>query len=383
MRDPGPACDLVSPLLSWFARHARDLPWRRRHDLYAIWVSEVMLQQTRVETVVPYYRDFLGRFPSLGKLAAAPLQVVLKAWEGLGYYSRARNLRRAARLVTERSRGRVPATYEHFRELPGVGDYIAAAVLSIGRGLVMPVVDGNVLRVVCRWQGISGDVRLAATKKKVRFFLNGIIPANAPGRFNEAMMELGALVCLPKEPRCQCCPLRTGCFALRHGRAGSLPVKSKKTPVPLHRVALAVIVRKGRIFIQQRPEEGHLGGLWEFPGGKCRTGERPEAAVVRECCEELGVEVDISAKLGEVRHAYSHFRVHLHAYACRLVGGRIRTRQPHAWIRILDLDRYPFPGANHKFFPELKEYMNRTWQTADGMRRTVGKSSKPQATNSR
>jgi A/G-specific adenine glycosylase len=358
-KNPGPAIDPPPPLRRWFARHRRDLPWRRRHDLYGIWVSEVMLQQTRVETVVPYYRKFLVRFPSLRRLAAAPLQDVLKAWEGLGYYARARNLWQAARRIAETGHGRIPATIEGFRELPGVGEYIAAAVLSIGRGLAVPVLDGNVLRVVCRWQGIDGDVRREATRRRVRAFLERTMPAAEAGEFNEAMMELGALVCLPKAPLCRQCPLQRGCFACRHGRVGSLPVKGRKRPVPEYRVALALIRRRGKIFIQRRPENGHLGGLWEFPGGKCRQGEAPGAAVVRECREELGAEVQALEELAVVRHAYSHFKVVLHVFICRKTGGSLRTGQPHAWVKVQDLDRYPFPAANHKFFPKLKDHLDR------------------------
>ncbi|MCX6557021.1 MAG: A/G-specific adenine glycosylase [Candidatus Aminicenantes bacterium] len=349
----------VPLLLRWFARNSRDLPWRRQRGLYAIWLSEVMLQQTQVSAVLPYYREFLRRFPSLQRLATASLQQVLKAWEGLGYYSRARNFWLAARQVYEKHHGRIPKTYEEFRALSGVGDYIAAAVLSIGCNLTLPVVDGNVLRVVCRWQGIADDIALSAAKRKVASFLAGIIPARQPGRFNEALMELGALVCLPRDPRCQDCPLRAGCFAFSRGLAGSLPVKSRKKPVPTHRVALAVIIHQGKIFIQQRPEIGHLGGLWEFPGGKCRTGEKPERAVVRECQEELGVTVDVISKLGEVRHAYSHFKIVLHVFICKRLAGRARTRQPHAWIGIGELGKYPFPAANHKFFSSLKAYLEK------------------------
>jgi A/G-specific adenine glycosylase len=344
--------------LRWFDRQRRDLPWRRRRDLYSIWVSEVMLQQTQVNTVLPYYHRFLEHFPTLKRLAAAPLQKVLKAWEGLGYYTRARNFWLAARLVSEKYHGCIPRTYADFRALPGVGEYIAAAVLSIGCGQALPVVDGNVLRVVSRWQGIRDDIRLMAAKKKVHSFLCGIIPANAPGRFNEALMELGALVCTPRNPECGKCPLRHGCFAFGHEKTSLLPVKGRKKPVPTHQVALAVIVRAGKVFIQQRPESGHLGGLWEFPGGKCRTAENPERAVVRECREELGVTVEVLSKLGEVRHAYSHFKVHLYVFACRLRRGRICSSQPHAWVRIGELDEYPFPAANHKFFPRLKKYLN-------------------------
>jgi len=352
------AADRVPLLLGWYRRHRRDLPWRRRHDLYGIWVSEVMLQQTRVETVVPYFRNFMRRFPSLKRLASAPLQDVLKAWEGLGYYSRARNLWRAARIVQEKYHGVIPGRHADFRGLPGVGEYIAAAVLSIGRGLAVPVADGNVLRVVCRWQGISGDIRSAATKNKVHSFLKAILPEKTPGLFNEAMMELGALACRPRDPGCRTCPWRRDCFAFLQGRTASLPVRNRKRPVPEYQAALAVILRGGKIFIQQRPQEGHLGGLWEFPGGKCRPKERAEHAVVRECREELGARVMVLAKLAEVRHAYSHFQVHLHVFICRPGAGRIRTGQPHAWVKALDLENYPFPGANHKFFPELKRYLN-------------------------
>lgn len=348
----------VRGLLRWFAANARDLPWRRRRSLYSIWVSEIMLQQTRAETVVPYFRRFLRRFPSPGRLAAAPLQEVLKAWEGLGYYARARNLWRAAQAVVARHRGRVPGQYREFRSLPGVGEYTAAAVLSIGAGLALPVVDGNVLRVVSRWQGIDSDIRLPAAKTKVRSFLSGIIPKIDPGRFNEAMMELGALVCLAKNPLCRQCPLRPGCFAHCHGRTASLPEKSRKKPVPEYEVALAAIVRAGKVFIQLRPEQGHLGGLWELPGGKCRAGEACEDAAVRECREELGAEVEALRELAVVRHAYSHFKVRLHLFACRLQSGRMRAGSTRAWVRAEELANYPLPAANHKFMKELIHFMN-------------------------
>jgi A/G-specific adenine glycosylase len=356
-RDPGSAFDPVPLLLRWFASHRRDLPWRKNRSLYRVWVAEVMLQQTQVNTVLPYYRRFLKRFPTLRRLAAASLQDVLKAWEGLGYYSRARNLWLAAGMVRDEHNGRIPTSYAGFRKLPGVGEYTAAAVLSIACGRVLAAVDGNVLRVICRWQGITADIRQRTTQDAVRTFLQAIIPPEAPGAFNESLMELGALVCTPKNPLCQQCPLQNGCHALRHRQTALLPVKNRQRPAPVYQVALAVIIRGGKVFIQQRPEKGHLGGLWEFPGGKCWVGEKPESALVRECREELGVKVEIVSKLAEVRHAYSHFKVHLHVYACRPLSGRILCSQPHAWIGIGELDKYPFPAANHKFFPQLLEFI--------------------------
>jgi A/G-specific adenine glycosylase len=316
-----------------------------------------------VETALPYFNDLLKRFPTLERLAASPLHDVLKAWEGLGYYSRARNLRRAAQMVVADHHGRIPADYERFRELPGVGEYIAAAVMSLGRGLAFPVVDGNVLRVVCRWRGIDTDVRLAATRRRVRSFLEEIIPAASPGSFNESLMELGALVCLPKNPRCPLCPLLPGCRAARGGLASVLPLKSRKAQAPQYQVALAVIVRGGKLFIQQRPENGHLGGLWEFPGGKCAVDEKPEQAVVRETREELGIDIEVQAKLAEVGHAYSHFKVRLHVFVCRSRGGRIRCPRPHAWVKFAELQGYPFPAANHRFFPAVEKFLRRSRET--------------------
>lgn len=351
--------DPLSLLERWFADHRRDLPWRKNRSLYRVWVAEVMLQQTQAVTVKGYYRSFLKRFPTPARLAAAPLLEVLKVWEGLGYYSRARHLWLAARAVRENHGGRIPTAYGEFKRLPGVGEYTAAAVLSIACGLALAAVDGNVLRVVCRWQGIGTDIRRRSTRDAVRAFLQEIIPSAAPGKFNEALMELGALVCTPKNPACSQCPLRPRCHAHGRGLTAALPVKSRRSPQPLFQVALAVIVRGSRLYIQQRPEKGHLGGLWEFPGGKCLAAEKPEQAVVRECREELGVEVNVSAKLAEVRHAYTHFKIVLHVFACRLRGSGLHPRQPHAWVKCADLPRFPFPAANHKFFPQLKKYMKK------------------------
>lgn len=346
----------VPKLLAWFQAARRDLPWRRTDDIYAVWVSEVMLQQTRVDTVVSYYHRFLERFPTVDQLASAPLQAVLKIWEGLGYYARARNLHRAAQVVLTEHAGRIPREPELFRRLPGVGDYICAAVMSIAAGHPLPVVDGNVLRVYARVNGLFDDMGTGGTRTAVARELAAIIPAHRPGTFNEAMMELGALVCTPRQPRCDGCPLAADCYAFAHDRVGELPVRRRKPAVPVHEVAVAAIVRDGRLYIQQRPPEGHLGGLWEFPGGKVRAGEEAPAAVVRECREELGVEVSVLAELAKVRHMYSHFGIRLHAYICRLSASPPVPPQPHRWVLPTELSNYPFPAANHKFFGVLKQW---------------------------
>jgi A/G-specific adenine glycosylase len=344
-------------LLAWYRASHRDLPWRRTGDIYAVWVSEVMLQQTRVETVIPYYERFLARFPTAASLAAAPLQDVLKLWEGLGYYGRARHFHRAAQRVVAEHGGRVPTDYEAFRALPGVGDYIAAAVLSIAAGAPHAVVDGNVLRVWARFRGIGEEVRAAKVVRRIREELRAAIPADEPGDFNQALMELGATVCTPSSPRCPLCPLAAECTAFHEGRTAELPVRSVRPAVPHHRIAVAVIRRRdGRLLIQQRPPEGLLGGLWEFPGGKIEPGETPEEAVRRECREETGLDVAVEAELAEVRHAYSHFSVTLHVFACR-ASGRTRAGRPRRWVRAAELDDLPFPAANKKFFARLREFL--------------------------
>ena len=341
-------------LLRWFDANKRDLPWRRARNLYRVWVSEIMLQQTQVATVIPYYRRFLRQFPTLRSLAQAPEQDVLKAWEGLGYYARARNLHRAAGIVLSEHGGRTPRTPEAFGALPGVGPYVAAAVMSIGAGHAIPAVDGNVLRVLCRRLGIGSDMRSKATRKKVERFLSDQIPAESPGAFNEAMMELGATVCVPRSPRCGSCPLSPDCVARQRGQTARLPRRAAARTIPLWHVSAAVILRGGRMFIQRRPSHGLLGGMWEFPGGKQHEGESPEEALHRECREELDVSLKDLSRLATVRHAYSHFRIVMTVFVCRIASGRIHTPLAYRWITPNDLDRYPFPAADRQLFPLLQ-----------------------------
>ena len=345
----------VKALIAWYAANGRDLPWRRSRAIYRIWISEVMLQQTRSDTVVPFYRRFLKRFPSLPALAKADFQEVLKSWEGLGYYSRARNLHLAARAVISEYGGVIPTTEADFGRLAGVGPYITAAVLSIACGQPLPAVDGNVLRVFSRFFGSGRDIGRTATRKWIRRRLQDVIPENQPGDFNQALMELGARICLPRRPQCPVCPLRRRCVARVAGWTGKLPHRRRRKPVPLYHVALAVLVRGGRFFIQRRSPSGHLAGMWEFPGGKARRGEAMEQALRRELREELGIEVVVLDQLAAVRHAYSHFAVRLHVFVCRPGSGRMHCLRPHRWIGLDEISAYPFPAANHKIFAILRQ----------------------------
>lgn len=349
-------------LTSWFDRAQRPMPWRAtdargRRDPYRVWLAEVMLQQTRVDQARPYFDRFTEAFPTLPALAAADLDEVLRLWEGLGYYSRARNLHRAAQTVVAEHNGQVPDTEAAIRTLPGVGPYTAAAVLSLAYGVPLAVLDGNVIRVLTRVFGIADDVTLGPTKRRLQDLADDLLDPEAPGRFNEAVMELGATVCTPRTPACPVCPLRNVCTAFAGGDPERYPVTPKKAPVPHHDIAVGVIRDEmGRVLIQQRPEDAMLGGLWEFPGGKVEPDEAPEAACRREIAEELGVMVEVGAPLARIGHAYSHFRITLYAFRCRLVSGEpVHHRgRPVRWAAVEELGAYAFPRANRRLIEALE-----------------------------
>jgi len=266
---------LHDALIDWFKHNKEDLPWRQTDDPYRIWLSEIMLQQTQIATVLPYYARFLERFPTVEALAAAPLDDVLKLWEGLGYYSRARNLHRAARMVVEEFGGEFPRTLEGLRTLPGVGPYTAGAVGSIAFGLDVPVLDGNVIRVLARLFNIEDDVRQAGTKRRLWKLAGEIVPAGRAAAWNEGLMELGQRVCVPRSPRCDVCPVRDFCEARALGVQEQRPIRSQKARTPHYDVTAGVIRDgDGHILIAQRKLDAMLGGLWEFPGGKCDAGRR-------------------------------------------------------------------------------------------------------------
>lgn len=349
-------------LLAWYDRSRRDLPWRRTRDPYRIWVSEVMLQQTRVETVLAYYAPFLGRFPTIVRLARAAPEEVLKAWEGLGYYARARNLHRAARILCERHAGTFPADPEPFRALPGVGDYTAAAVYSIAFGRPLAVVDGNVRRVLARLLALRLAVDSAPGAQHLRGTADRLLCPRRPGDFNQALMELGALVCSPRRPGCTACPLLAHCRAGRQNAASAYPRKRPSRPVPTVPVAVGVVFKNGRVLVTRRPEKGLLGGLWEFPGGKIEPNEDPREACRREIAEETGLAVEVEEPLALIRHAYSHFRVELHAFRCRYLGGRVRRKQAidHRWLSPARLGELAFPRANQRLLPLLRRRGNPT-----------------------
>ena len=333
----------VRPLLRWYSRNARALPWRRTRNPYRIWVSEVMLQQTRVETVKPYYARWLRAFPTLQALAHARSGDVLRVWEGLGYYARARNLQRAARVVLRSHAGRVPADPALLRRLPGVGAYTAAAIASIAFDVDTAVLDGNVQRVLARLHSVRQPIELPRTQRRLQQLAAQQLPPGKAAQYNQAMMELGALVCLPRNPGCTSCPLRTQCGAQRSQLQALLPVRRAKPRVPHYDVTAGIIRRAGRVLLAQRPVGKLLGGLWEFPGGKREPGEDLPACLKRELREELGLRVRVGAQVQQLRHAFTHFKITLHAFECAAGRARPRALQAAAlrWVFPAALAQYP------------------------------------------
>ncbi len=348
----------VEKLLEWYRQNKRELPWRRTTDPYKIWVSEVMLQQTQVEQVIPYYERFVRRFPDVVSLARAPLADVLKVWEGLGYYARARNLKSAAEHIVDQRGGRMPATHDELIRVSGIGPYTAAAIASIAYNEHYPVVDGNVMRVIARLMKIQEPPGKKGTKTRFVQTARSLMPAGQASEFNQAMMELGALICTPHRPKCDRCPVSFFCQAFQTLKDPSvLPLKAPTKDKPHYNVAVGIIWKGGKILIDQRPEEGLLGGLWEFPGGKQEPGESLEACLEREVREEMDIQIRVQGPFLTIPHAYSHFKVTLHSFQCQHVHGEPRPKKAinWKWVSPKEINRYAFPQANRKILDALLE----------------------------
>lgn len=347
MSSPG----ITRRILRWYARHGRALPWRRSVDPYAIWVSEVMLQQTRVDTVVPFYERFLSRFPTVESLAAAPLQDVLKAWENMGYYSRARNFHKAAGVIVRQMGGRIPATYDELIRLPGVGRYTASAVLSIAFRKRVLALDGNVKRVICRLFAVKAPLDERRTLKKIEMLGSDLLPGKDSSSFNQALMDLGATICMDRNPVCDICPVREHCLAFSRNIQGRVPLRRKRASIP-HREMTASVIRdrRGRVLVVQRPAAGLLGGLWKFPGGEKSGAETLTQAAQRTVHEEVGLRARAGAEIGTIRHTFTHFRMRLHVFECRKTGGKTHARgcARWQWAAPGTLQSLPFSKADRR-----------------------------------
>jgi len=348
---------ISKPLLEWYAIHARQLPWRDHPDPYAIWISEIMLQQTRVDTVIDYFTNWMRIFPDIGTLANSSEQDVLRQWEGLGYYSRARNIHKAARILESEYDGHLPANPQTLQKLPGIGRYTAAAITSIAFGMDQAALDGNIRRILSRIFDISLPIRTPAAEKLFWELAEENLPGGQAGDYNQALMDLGATICLPGKPKCPICPLQQHCLAFERGVQEQRPVIPEKKPIPHYIVTAAILQRDQRFLLAQRPANGLLGGLWEFPGGKQEENETLPAALQREIMEELGCEISVETEFGQYQHAYTHFRVTLHAFLCSLIKG-----EPHpieasqlAWVPLQQLSEYPMGKIDRQIAERLQK----------------------------
>ncbi|MBK9927645.1 MAG: A/G-specific adenine glycosylase [Anaerolineales bacterium] len=331
-----PSHTLQTRLLNWYNKNKRTLPWRDHPDAYAVWISEIMLQQTRVEAVIPYFEKWMRLFPTVRALAQASEQDVLNAWEGLGYYSRARNLHKAAKVVSNEYDDKLPQDVDELIQLPGIGRYTAGAIASLVYGKDEPALDGNLKRVYARLFDVTEPVDSPKGEKLLWDIARANLPKGKAGDFNQALMDLGSAVCIPKNPRCLLCPLMELCKARENGTQGLRPVKKAKKVVPQYVHAAAVIVKSGKVLLAQRPSDGLLGGMWEFPNG--RVDGDPAKELTKALRAGYNLKVQRKEAMGFVQHAYTHFKVTVHAFRCELKSIPDKNMK---WVSLKGLNEMP------------------------------------------
>ncbi len=344
-------------LINWFKEEQRELPWRKDQDPYKVWVSEIMLQQTRVDTVIPYFNRFIQWFPTINDLANANEDKVLKAWEGLGYYSRVRNLHSAVKEVSEKYNGQVPNTPKEIADLKGVGPYTAGAILSIAYGIPEPAVDGNVMRVLSRILSIWEDIAKPSTRKIFEKAVRELISHEEPSNFNQALMELGALICTPTSPSCLLCPVREHCHAFHEGVETELPIKSKKNSQRAVELAAAIVKDEhGNILIHKRPETGLLANLWEFPNVELHQPFVMERSRIADYFQEtFNMNIKLEKGIGQIEHIFSHL-----IWNIRVFTGTISSNIPQGsewkWVSPEEMEDYAFPVSYHKILKLYNDY---------------------------
>ncbi len=349
--------DFQKDLIQWYLEEKRDLPWRKDKDPYKVWVSEVMLQQTRVDTVIPYFNRFMEKYPTLESLAAAEEQELLKIWEGLGYYSRIRNLHQAVREVQEKYDGVVPKTRKELEQLKGVGSYTAGAVLSIAYDQPEPAVDGNVMRVLSRILNIEDDIAKTKTKKMFENIVSEIISREDPSSFNQGLMELGALICTPRSPSCLLCPVREHCRAFALGKTEELPVKkTKKSYKTVKLLAVVLQDKHGKFILRQRPEEGLLANLWEFPNEPVMRGPKNQLTYLEEVLQEKhGFTSRIKQPLCSISHQFSHLKWEIDAFVGEIEGEIEESATLKAVSKEEIASQYPLPVPHQKIWEKYNE----------------------------
>jgi A/G-specific adenine glycosylase len=358
--DPLLTRKIQTKLLRWFEKNARDLPWRKTRDPYAIWISEIMLQQTQVATVIPYYQRFLKSFPTVHHLAKSDLPKVLKIWEGLGYYSRARNLHRASKIILNRFKGKIPDHLTDLLGLPGIGKYTAGAILSIAYHKEAPILDGNVKRVLSRLFAISRNLVGGKTEGLLWKISESLIPKGRPNSFNQAIMDLGAMICTPKDPQCHRCPLHRHCRAKASGNPERYPSGMVKKRIPHIEAISGVILRNGKVLLNQRPPKGLLGGLWEFPNWKIeakrRLRLRLRLRLRNSIKKEMGMKVEVKESVGTYKQTFTHFKLTLHLFSCEAIDGRGKGK----WVALRNLPLLPMSRVHRRIAEVIEGEIGRS-----------------------
>jgi len=342
---------IQTKLLRWFEKNKRDLPWRRTRDPYAIWVSEIMLQQTQVATVIPYYKKFLKSFPTVRHLAKSDLSKVLKVWEGMGYYSRARNLHRASQIVLNHFHGKIPDTLRDLLSLPGIGRSTAGAILSFAFHKEAPILDGNAKRVFSRLFAVSGNPGQRKTEGLLWKISESLIPKGFSNPFNQALMDLGSMLCTPKDPQCPRCPLHRFCKGRASGEPERFPTKRLKRSVP-HRESISVVIKKdGKVLLNQRPPAGLLGGLWDFPNWRIEGKGRLRLRLRNYIKKEMEMDIEVKELIGVFHQTYSHFNLTLQVFNCQHLNGKGKGK----WVPIQNLNLLPMSRIHRKIAQTISD----------------------------
>ena len=350
-------------LLDWYDTIEIQLPWRGTHDPYAIWLSEIMLQQTRVTAVKEYYKRWLEKFPDVDKLAAASLNEVLKAWEGLGYYTRARNVHKLAKIIVNDHQGEFPNNAETLQKLPGIGRYTSAAIASIAFDERVAVLDGNVIRILSRLLDLPDEINQPKVQAKLWGVAESLLPKKRSGDYNQAIMDLGRTICVPRNPNCQECPVRKFCLAYKNKTTHLRPVKKAKEKIPNVYAAAAVIRDKQqRILLVQRPPEGLLGCLWMLPQGRCEFSENFQDCLRRNIQNDFGVEILVGEEMAYAKQTFTHFHFLLRAFSCEIVKGKVKPSNNFAWVKFSDLNQYSFGKADRAVIDAIQKWQPRLFE---------------------
>ena len=355
-----PNSSFAKALLRWYDEAKISLPWRGGHDPYQIWLSEIMLQQTRVAAVKEYYSRWLEKFPTIEKLAAASLDEVLKAWEGLGYYTRARNVHKLAKIIVNEQHGKFPTSSEALQTLPGIGRYTAAAIASIAFDERVAVLDGNVIRILSRLLDLPDEINQPKIQTKLWDVAESLLPKNRCGNYNEAIMDLGRTICTPRNPNCDECPIQKFCLAYKNQTTHLRPVKKAKAAIPkIHSAAAVIRDEQQRILLVQRPPEGLLGGLWMLPQTNCEADENHQDALQENFAKDFGAEIFVGEEMAHATQTFTHFHLSLRAFVCTIRKGKLQSKLNVNWVAMSELNQYSFGKAERAIIDALENWQPR------------------------